>query len=88
MGGYGVGMGAPDLARVVGAQVQSVLEERARVARDEEAREQQRRDAAELAELRRDKREADEAVLRERARVLQASRVQGTLRPWFSALSV
>ena len=81
MGGYGVGMMAPDLARAVGAQVQWVLEERARVARDEEAREQQRRDAVELAELRRAKREADEAVLRELARVAQASRVQGTLRP-------
>ena len=72
MGGYGVGMMAPDLARVVGAQVQWVLDERARVARDEEAREQQRRDAVELAELLRAKGEADEAVLRERARVAQA----------------
>ena len=45
MGGYGVGMMAPDLARAVGAQVQWVLEVRARVARDEEAGEQQRRHA-------------------------------------------
>ena len=81
MGWYGVAMMAPELARAVGAQVQWVLEERARAAADEESREQQRRDVAELAELRRARRQPDEAVLREVAGVAQASRVQGTFRP-------
>ena len=76
-----MGVMAPDLARAVGAQVQWLLVERARAPREEEAMEQQRRDAAELAELRRAKREADEAVLRERAQVAQTSQIQGRFRP-------